>query len=526
MDRRRERAWGIVYALFCGSLYSLPLFVAIRYNADFTYFANESLAYRYFLSERLSSGNYAWIWQGHLTTSIQNLIYLVVDRHLAPSASDFHLRLQLFSLLTLGFNVALTTSLFVIAGQTKRLDWLDRFLVALIPLAPLYATISGSYYHLAPDYWALNVILAAGAVLLFQCEWRSQTPPRSLVKFALLGGYCGLLVSNKIYMGILGIFIIGPFLLSPPFRMSSLALRTIVALAGALLVLCMVLLTFYSFEVGALRRMLGVWVDAMVGLGGDANFWTEVNLRTYWSFAALWLGATIIVVVNFLGNQTRQNGILIVCNAIGALAALFVLIKRPAGTTSFEVAVLFLAFTAMLITSVPRTKPYLVASTVTVVGLVLIASCTLSISHAFSWIAASSAMGRARWQLHTEIMRMADGRRVITVIPGNDYAYGGVQELLLKGAADFPTWNVSASGQRIIDRYASGMTFRHAYGSENSPNAPYPRNVLVLWWDKPDGPPIVEKYPALREAVNRQDIFCREWKQPEIAFEIKACLLP
>ena len=529
MNQRRERAWGIVYALVCGSLYSLPLFVVIHYKADFTYFANESLAYRYFLSERLSSGEYAWIWQGHLTTSIQNFIYLVVDRFLAPSPSDLHLRLQLFSVLTLTFYAVLTTGLFLIAGQTQRLDWRDRFLVAMIPLAPLYTTLSGSYYHLAPDYWALDIILAAGAALLFQYEWRSKISDRSLFKIALLGGYCGLLAANKIYMSILGIFIVVPFLFSSPLRASSVALRAFIAFAGALLVLCMVLLIFYSFDVGALRRMLRVWFGSMASAGGKENLLTADQYMTAWrsygSFAALWLIATIIVLINFLATRARQTGILIACNAVGALAALYVLFYYPAGTTIFEVAILFLSFTAILVTSVPMSKAYVVAATATAISFVLRVSSPVNAADAFYWITHSSKMGEVRWQLHAEVMRIAAGRRIITVIPLNDYTYGGVQELLLKGAGDFPTWNVSASGQRLIDRYAPHMTFRYAYGAEN-PNALYPGDVLVLWWDKPDAQPLVDKYPALGEAVNRKNVVCREWKQPELTFDIKACLLP
>src|SRR5207253_6307011 len=65
---------------------------------------------------------------------------------------------------------------------------------------------------------------------------------------------------------------------------------------------------------------------------------------------------------DLLATRTRQNGILIAGNAIGALVAFYIMFKRPAGTTFYEIAVLFLAFTAILLTSLSRTKPFIIRS--------------------------------------------------------------------------------------------------------------------------------------------------------------------
>jgi hypothetical protein len=529
MKNNGSRIGGIIYALICSGLFAFPLLTAIYYHGDFTYLTNESVAYRYFLSERLVEGdNTAWIWNGQLTTAIQNVIFFLINRYLEPT--DLQGRLQLFSFLTLGCYAVLMAGLFFVAGQNQKIKWIDRLLLAIVGLAPLYATKSqGFYYFLLPDYITLDVILAAGAVFLFQRECRLQPPDGSLSKVALLSGYGGLIAANKLFMAVPAVFLVGPSLLAHPHKISDTALRLIVAVASGLFVFLGVLLFFFLFDISGLQHMLPAWIRALRFPNGETNFWTEQwagIMDAYWFIAALWIGATAVAIIHLIKDGTWRDGIVMICNIFGAMAALYILLKRPATTTAFEVSVLLVTFTAILLSSISQTKFYTGISLAAIAGLILYAGITFPIAAHRDWVAPSSDRARVRWQLHDEVIRMATGRKIITVIPGNEYHYDGVQELLLKGAADFGTWNISSSGQKIIDRYAPGMTFRNETMGGESPNKSYPDNILVLWWDDPNKQPLVEKYAALLEAINRKHVSCRRWDIPDNHFVVSACLLP
>ena len=122
------------------------------------------------------------------------------------------------------------------------------------------------------------------------------------------------------------------------------------------------------------------------------------------------------------------------------------------------------------------------------------------------WADGSGPRARAFWDLHREILRLADGKKIIVILPDDSYCYGGVQELLLKGASDFPTWEVSTRGQSILDKFAPGMVFRHE-GGRTLPDADFPRDTLVVWFEKPGCQPLTDRYRLLREAMSRGMVY-------------------
>jgi hypothetical protein len=62
-----------------------------------------------------------------------------------------------------------------------------------------------------------------------------------------------------------------------------------------------------------------------------------------------------------------------------------------------------------------------------------------------------------------------------------------------------------------LDRLTGGMTFRTEQGGEK-PSAAYPTGVTVAIFDRAGAEPLVSRYPALREAVERRNARCHRWE--------------
>jgi hypothetical protein len=100
------------------------------------------------------------------------------------------------------------------------------------------------------------------------------------------------------------------------------------------------------------------------------------------------------------------------------------------------------------------------------------------------------------------------------VIPDNRYAIGSVEEILMKGVSDFPTWNIT-TGRRVLSDVAPGLTFRTSVDRLDS-------QTTVMWIDIPGETSLATRFPALgiREVgattCQRWDIRTWEWWQRRI----------
>jgi hypothetical protein len=94
-----SKLWLIVAITVVGA-YALPLLSVLRSGAQYLSYANESLAYRYFISVRIlgGEGESAWLPQGQLLTLLQHGIVLWLTKISGMSSSDIEHTLQPFSL--------------------------------------------------------------------------------------------------------------------------------------------------------------------------------------------------------------------------------------------------------------------------------------------------------------------------------------------------------------------------------------------------------------------------------------------
>lgn len=165
-----------ISALLC----ILPALLSLFLKAGFLDLANETLAYRFFYSERIFSGELAIVGVGYLISLLHHAVYLMLQLAYPSVATDLMLRLDVFALLTNGILSVGLCALFVFALRSRILCWVDTALLATLALAFFYATGGwGFEYALLADYTFLNILLCIATLLIFQIYWRKSTPPQS-----------------------------------------------------------------------------------------------------------------------------------------------------------------------------------------------------------------------------------------------------------------------------------------------------------------------------------------------------------
>lgn len=498
--------------------FAFPNLAELWYHADPLTIANESVAYRYLFSERLlnGEGSSVWVLAGFLTTAMQTTWLAVLNLFSHANAAELHWRLQAFSY---GFSAMVilgATGVLFAAAINRRLSSIDLALLALPALGPAYATrSSGFYYYTLPDYYHLNVLLTLVSVWLFLLMWRRDQPvTHPLRRLVVVGLFVGVMCANKITMLMIGLPIIAVCLFDSPLGWRQLLARGLVCGASIATGFLAIIAWFYLFKLKAVIGMFGVWLNIIRNPGGEANFWSAGYLTGYsygYIIGFFLLVASFAVAISFRIKSEKPKRLLVAATfLLGGVAWAYFVFKRPAGTTFFEAAVALFGFSAMAlgfcqgIRWVPR-----------MIVLMLLGWTGYSAS-TFQWrsnlatLRESGPWARNMWKLHHELLAFAQGRDIIVVHPRNEYGYGGVAEFLLKGTADVPSWNVSSHGRPILERYAPHMSFRHEY-SGISPNAPYPGNSVVFWVDRPEFPPLVDRYSQLRAISDKPGVVSKEW---------------
>ncbi len=534
----RGLVFGIAVTGVACALFALPLGLLTYYRADYLTFANESLAYRYFACERIQHGERGTVWlpQGQLLGVVQHGVLFAV-RHLTPWAgNDLRHLSNAFAAGTSLANVLAMWAVFLSVGRARTFSWSDKLLVFVVGLAPIYGTGSaGAYYGVLPDYYHTDVVLVTLAAAVFIWQLRAGPAARPMLRAALLGALAGLFVANKITLAVAGGMVVFPALCAGGPGPRAWACRLLAAAASALGSFLLVLLAFYLFHPAAVAEMFPRWAGFAHSAGAEPSFWR----LGFWHYArqcgygwviAFWLVASLaaLALVRRPVGPARLPAALAVLNLLAGLACGYCLFRRPAGTTFFEVAVLLTGLAAMALALVGGQRPRHALTLATAAAWVILAAATFPWQSTLLGFRDSARAGDQCWAVHQDILRVAGGRKIIVVLPDNSYTNGGVQEFLLKGVSDFPTWYVSERGQRLLEQFAPHMDFR-SDGGRTPPGAALPKGSLVVWFGSPDVPPVVDRYPSLGEAVRGAggDAWAWAYRNPrgQSYFWVKACLV-
>ena len=508
-------------AIGCSLLFAVPVLACLYYDADFLDLAAESIAYRYFFCVRVAEGETVVVAAGYLLGLLQQGFYSLLNWQGNSSPESLQMQIQGFALATNATFTLAVAGLLVAAFQSHLLQRTDKLLLALVALVPVWGTRgTGFYYTLLADYHFLNLVLVIAAVFFFQREWRRSESGLSghlIIKIFLLGLFVGAMVANKVTLAVIGGFLFIPAFLSPPLRWWVLVERLATGGIGTIVGFLLVVWGNYDFRPEALGEMMTVWLSFVRQPGEEVVFW-EI---TFWKFLFRHAFAVVVaffalaLTVLFLGKReskgwTVTETVLATSVICGAMAVGYFVLKRPAGSTLFESFLILLALSVIVLTVASETnaKRWVIQGSCLLWFLLSFANFNWQESFSAVWLSRERA--EAKWAHYAEVQNLAGDRKITVVFPDNSYHHEGVFEFLLKGAADFPTWRISEGGQKLLDRYLPGLSFRNEQGGP-SPALPYDAGTVVVWYDLPQAESLLEKYPSLLKAIEGTANQLRRW---------------
>lgn len=497
-----------------------PNLLVFLYGGDFLTIASEPTSYRYFFLSRLAAGDSSSLWlpQGYLTLLIQRTFALVLPSIYAPDDS-LREHVNAFGNLTALVRWVVVAGAMYWMLHDRRLDVKEKAAVVFAYLGPTYLVRTiGVRYAIAPDYIALNLVLLPIGVYLFLRAFHADHVRSHWRQCAGAGLLIGAIGSNKISLIPFAALCVLPGLLrscAPAKR--CLASCVIVGL-GATISFLTIHLLVYAPHVRTLTTVLTPWANFVANPGGEAAFADQL-VRFLFDYEYAWIVAAFavvftIVLFSMYKCRARSPNFVIAIILIGAIAAVAAfsfstVAMRPAGTTAFEVSSVLICLTAMMI-ALPqsgRVRSLLIAA-----SYVWLAVATIQHHDLASMTTLLHDDWRKRadviWEVHDSIHRAR--RPIVFVIPNNEYHTSSVEEALLKGFSDFPSWDIRGGARPLRALVPQGISFRTEQGGA-PPSEPYPSEAIVAWVDRLDWRPLPEVYPALNRTIRRPGVRCRKW---------------
>lgn len=496
-------------AMIASVLFVLPLVLALVHQYEGFAFANESIAYRWGHPSRVSMGDVPPILpQGFTILAMQQFLVRAIEWFQPLTAETLRSNVQWFCWGTLLVLAGSFLPLLIAMARTKQ-HGPEEITTAFLPwLVSVWATGSaGLYYCLLPDYYHLNAILAcvfAWLLLPFlNCLRRPGEPAPSFGALASLGALLGLAVANKITWG-LPCFVALSAVLMVPGAISQRLARGAVLCGTALLTLGFVLLAYCQFSPRHLAKGVTEWIAFMKGQQGEFALWspTFYNMIRRYNYDLLYplQAATLIAALVMAGSWRSRLFTAVCCAAFTGL--LWATLQRPAGTTFWDINVLTLltmAVGVLAIGSAAARRWIALFWIGAVVALVARQPPTFGLSK----MADSREATDNRFETFSRINHFAAGRPQLIVFLNNEYHHEGVHELLLKAASDFPSWNITV-GQAWLDRILPRARFFNEYAGKIVLPDDFSA-VCVVWFDRPDLPPLEKSFDALSRFSNDPD---------------------
>jgi len=494
---KRSRGQAAAYAGLLTLLQALPWLVLLAGGVSLLAVANESIAYRYFHSFRLVQGEVGTIWEAQGQTL--GVFHVLLQHGLdALGVENLRQRIDFFSYATLAANSLAVGLISYRLARSAEINRVGLGLFAAVAVFGVYGSGWGLASARLPDYYTLEVTLTLACLALFLKATTAPGLPGPR-RLAMLGALAGMMVGIKITLLTAAALPLIPFLFTregSPTR--AIRMLTIWGLAtgGTLL---FILYAYYHFDHAHLTRALVAWRSFVAAPGAEpgfvqsilnpfkppANPW--VDHRFVWAVGGLWLGAIAVFAFDRRRAPVSMRASLAFLGValLGAsLLHVVTVVRRPAETTLFESA-LFLSTTgAAYLFAAPAPGAHRRRLALGW-ALLLVAWSGVSASRHFpspATIAAAGDASRKAWEIHEWINRT--GLPAIILLPDNNSTSGSVEEALLKGFSDVPTWEIS-TGYEGMERVAPGRTFVRSLGQAFS-------HHVVMWTDIPGRAPLAE----------------------------------
>jgi hypothetical protein len=432
-----------VAAIGATALFSVPLLFLLVANGNHLPFSHETLAFRYFANVRILNGEGGDIYlpQGQLITLVQHVILLVLGIVSGHSFFDLRPMVEWYATAT---NIVTSAFFCVVAfaiALDRRLTWFDRSVILLAgPLVVLATGRAGFYYTLLPDYFGFDVVITIASAYLAIALLRDPRPFRwhDLIIAGLFWGIAG---SNKLTLlgpaGLVVVMAAARF----PFSLRSFIARSASAVLLAVIAFLTIFLLCYLGQPSQALLALKNWTSFLSAAGAESGFWDQnavIFLRTfhYDLIAVAWLLAMAALALAVTRRREWSSRTAALWVGVFGVSTLLVvgLVKRGAGTTSFEIAIIAtgmvgLAFAAAL---GPHPRWQLGVPILILTGY--LAYSNFDVSHNWSVVSRSSDLARRSWEIHDYIDQIGAPRgQALIVIPDFSYLFNGVEDLTALG---------------------------------------------------------------------------------------------
>jgi hypothetical protein len=522
-------------------IYLLPIILFALFKRSFIASYNESIAYRYFYAFRMLAGEHnpnLWLPQGFVTTSIQKLIIIIEDFFFSP-VQQLNLSLEIFGYLTYIGHAFLAALLLFCVIFDDRLKIYQQAFIVLGLFIPIFCT--NFINILIPDYYSLDTILIAGFIYYFFIIASRNNQEISLQLIAIIAFISGISVANKISL----VFIVASLiiLLTVRFFKERKKYLHIILISLPFFLLGWILPWLISHNPNyGLHNILDYFKLLIAFIKNAPQEYSFIDgfehilisYPVYLWLTGLYISFGIFAFVFVLRKFSfrSEEFVLILGLFILSIIQVFLSLRtRPADSTIYE-AFSILTAIVMMIAGFLKINEFWINRLMRLLliscSILFCVSLFFGIENVININGKKIEDAQQSWIIHN--FSLSQNRQIIVVVPDNSYFYGGgIEELLLKGFSDFPTWNITV-GRKLLEEFSPNFEFRSEYIADK-PNFPYPTDVVIMWFDKNDSnlennKNLRELYPELNKAVSSEKVKCYRW---EIAYHdrvVNMCVIP
>ena len=503
----------------------IPIILFYINSDSFVISHNESLAYMYFYSYRMIHGEinkFLLLPHSFITTSIQKLIIIIQSLIISPQ-TNLRLSLELFSYLTNFVHGCIAALLLFFTFRDNKLEKTQKALIVLGLFIPIYGT-SPTYrsYYTEPTYYSLDIVISAFFIYFFyffSIRTNQQITLQMIGRIAFLSG---LFVSNKISLIFLAaslpVLLIIRFLKKPPFLLRICLIYILAFIFGMLL--SWSISQYPNYGAWNINEYLKLWLEFVRNAPQEGGFIVSFlnsirNNPQYYSFLIIYGLFLALFLVYLLWHYSFRSQEFLIVGGLIILAGLelFIALRtRAAATTIFESFIILTSLTMMIIGFISAETRWLISSKFIFIAICFVVMMSNVLKDIPTFIGDNGIQYDSQivWEVHDHALSY--NRPIIVVIPDNSYTFGSVEELLLKGFTDFPTWNITA-GKDLLYTFSKDISFRSDY-IDNKPEDPYRTNSVIMWFDiiysnrKTD---LRDKYPELEKILSTTGTQCRKW---------------
>jgi hypothetical protein len=497
-------------------LISFPTILAIYSRGDFIDLANETVAYRYFFIERVNQGESIAIGVGHLLAIINWIAYSLTD-NLADSSVNIRRTINDFSNLTNLIILALQIIFLITIPCSSILNRLQKNILLILPIFLLYGFgFAGFDYMLMPDYHHLNILIVTFAVFIFYASYNINIHyKKNVTDKALLfyGVLLGVLFSNKISLLPILLLSISPFFLAtlrnkPSIKLKSLSLISVGMIIGAFIVFSII----YKFNYPILLKGVTGWFKFILNPGVQPDFWSGAFINQIFNYNYIYYFIIYLIIIFLIFKEAFKlsNKYIHILLVLTSFFYIYSLFKRPAGSTFFELSQWFFCLSLMAAGVLNGDKiKRIIYCTFFFVSLVCIT--TFPFRSAAECVAESSKRSNTKEEFFLKSKELSKNGELIVNFRDNSFHHEGFHEFFLKGASDFPSWQIHNSGKAILNKYIGEIQYK--YGDESMGQQILNKNDVLIIFQTPEEANVNYSDNLIRKNFKYTNNFNREdWK--------------